>query len=189
MQGSSFTVVYDACVLYPAPLRDLLMWLALTDLFQAKWTEKIHEEWMNNILKNRPDITYKQLERTKQLMNQNVRDCLVTGYEPLIEGLELPDADDRHILAAAIKSNAEVIVTFNLKDFPSQNISQYGIEAQHPDQFILHLIDLNSQLVCQVVKNQLNTLKNPPMILEELLEVLRKQQLFQSVIILRELLF
>ncbi|MBS3026983.1 MAG: hypothetical protein HCA25_07775 [Dolichospermum sp. DET50] len=80
-------------------------------------------------------------------------------------------------------------LNFNLKDFPSQNISQYGIEAQHPDQFILHLIDLNSQLVCQAVKNQLNTLKNPPMILEELLEVLRKQQLFQSVIILRELLF
>ncbi|MBO1064311.1 MULTISPECIES: PIN domain-containing protein [Nostocales] len=111
MQASGLIVVYDACVLYPAPLRDFLMWLALTDLFQAKWTDKIHEEWINNVLKNRPDLTYKQLERTKNLMNQNVRDCLVTEYEQLIDELELPDADDRHVLAAAIKSDAEIIVS------------------------------------------------------------------------------
>jgi predicted nucleic acid-binding protein len=187
MQGSSFTVVYDACVLYPAPLRDLLMWLALSDLFRAKWTEEIHEEWISNVLENRPDLTRQQLERTKELMNQNVRDCLVTGYEQLIKGLELPDANDRHVLAAAIKSNAEVIVTFNLKDFPPKNLMSYDIEAQHPDEFILHLIDLDPELVCQAVKNQLNTLKKPPLSLEELLEVLRKQQLTKSMGILKEL--
>lgn len=188
MQSIGLIVVYDACVLYPAPLRDFLMWLALTDLFQAKWTEKIHEEWMNNVLKNRPDLTYKQLERTKNLMNQNVRDCLVTGYEQLIEELELPDADDRHVLAAAIKSCAEIIVTFNLKDFPSEYIEKYGIKAQHPDDFILNLINLNSELVCQAFKNQLNTLKNPPMTSDQLLDILIKQQLNKSMAILQELL-
>ncbi len=188
MQAIGLIVVYDACVLYPAPLRDFLMWLALTDLFQAKWTEKIHEEWMSNVLKNRPDLTYKQLERTKNLMNQNVRDCLVTGYEQLIDELELPDVDDRHVLAAAIKSDAEIIVTFNLKDFLSENIGEYGIKAQHPDEFILYLIDINSDLVCQAVKNQLNTLKKPPINLDELLEILIKQQIPKSVSVLQKLL-
>jgi len=75
------TVVYDACVLYPAALRDLLIWLALANLFHARWTEEIHNEWMRNVLKNRPDITVKQLTRTKNLMNNHVPNCLVTGYE------------------------------------------------------------------------------------------------------------
>ena len=92
----------DRCVLYPAPLRDLLMQLALTDLYRARWTEKIHEEWMRNVLKNRPDLSKEQLERTKSLMNRSVRDCLIEGYEFIIPSLDLPDPDDRHILAAAI---------------------------------------------------------------------------------------
>ena len=89
-KGSSFTVLYDSCVLYPAPLRDLLMQLALTDLFRAKWTDAIHEEWMRNVAADRPDLSRAQLERTRDLMNANVRDCLVTGFEPLVDAL--PDA-------------------------------------------------------------------------------------------------
>ena len=100
--ASNFTGVYDACVLYPAPLRDLLMQLALSDLYRARWTEQIHDEWIRNVLKNRSDLTLEQLSRTKKLMNSNVRDCLVTNYEYLIFQLQLPDLDDRHVLAAAI---------------------------------------------------------------------------------------
>lgn len=122
---ANFTVVYDACVLYPAPLCDFLMWLALTDLFKARWTNEIHDEWMRNVLLNRSDLTLSQLTRTKNLMNANVRDCLVTGYESLIPTLELPDPGDRHVLAAAIRCNADVIVTFNLQDFPSQCLALY----------------------------------------------------------------
>jgi hypothetical protein len=81
---ANITVIYDASVLYPAPLRDFLMWLALTDLFKARWTEEIHQEWIRNVLKNRPDLTFPQLDRTKNLMNANVRDALVIGYESLI---------------------------------------------------------------------------------------------------------
>lgn len=114
---ATFTALYDSCVLYPAPLRDLLMWLGLSDLFRPRWSNEIHEEWIRNVLKDRPDLTREQLERTRDLMNANVRDCLVTGYEPLIDGLTLPDPDDRHVLAAAIRASADVIVTFNLKDF------------------------------------------------------------------------
>ena len=93
--SSHFTVVYDACVLYPAPLRDLLMRLALTDLYRARWTDMIHDEWTRNLKRQRPELKDEDLERTRSLMNASVRDCLVTGFQPLIPAIELPDPDDR----------------------------------------------------------------------------------------------
>ena len=81
---TSFTVVYDACVLYPAPLRDFLMQLALTDHYRAKWTDAIHDEWIRNVLANRQDIKPERLQHTRQLMDSSVRDALVTGYDFLI---------------------------------------------------------------------------------------------------------
>ncbi len=69
-------------------------------------------------------------------MNASVRDCLVENYRELIPALDLPDLDDRHVLAATIVANADVIVTFNLRDFPRENLETYGIEALHPDEFI-----------------------------------------------------
>src|SRR5579863_4356667 len=114
------------------------MHLALTDLYRAKWTNEIHDEWIRNVLINRADLNRAQLERTRELMNSNVRDCLVEEYETLIPALSLPDPNDRHVLAAAIRSSASVIVTFNLKDFPEKIIKKYGIEAQHPDIFLNH---------------------------------------------------
>jgi hypothetical protein len=135
---SRFTAILDACVLYPAPLRDFLMHLALTDLFHAKWTDAIHEEWIRNVLEDRPDLTREQLERTRRLMDAHTRDSIVTDYEDLIPALSLPDSDDRHVLAAAIRSGADVIVTFNLADFPPGILDKWGIEAQHPDEFIHH---------------------------------------------------
>ena len=110
--------VLDACVLYPAPLRDFLLHLTVLDVFSARWTEKTHQEWIRNVLKDRPDIKASQLERTRKLMDLHARDCIVSGYEYLIEGVELPDPDDRHVLAAAIHSGAKAIITFNLRDFP-----------------------------------------------------------------------
>jgi hypothetical protein len=98
---AKFSVIYDACVLYPAPLRDLLMQLALTDLFKARWTDQIHEEWIQALLRwEKYDRII--LERTRELMDASVRDAKVSGYEELIEALVLPDPDDRHVLAAAI---------------------------------------------------------------------------------------
>jgi len=91
--GSHFTVIYDACVLYPAPLRDLLMHLALSDLYRARWSDRIHDEWMRNVLASRPDLTQEQLNRTRRLMNAHVRDCLVAGFEYLIPAIELPDPE------------------------------------------------------------------------------------------------
>lgn len=185
MSVSQFTAIFDACVLYPAPLRDLLMHLALMDLFRAKWTEAIHAEWIRSVLKNRPDLTREQLERTRQLMDAHVRDCLVADYEDIIPVLTLPDPDDRHVLAAAICCGADVIVTFNLDDFPPDILRKWGIEAQHPDDFINHLLDLAPHLVCAAAKRQRANLKNPPKSVDDFLAALERQGLAQTVAGLR----
>ena len=135
--------VFDANVLYPAPMRDLLMHLTLIGLFQAKWSLQIQEEWISNLLVNRPDLTRLQLERTQRLMNKHAVDALVSGYEYLIPSLQLPDPNDAHVLAAAIQAHSDVIVTINLRDFPSKILAPYGIEAQHPDEFIMNLFNDN----------------------------------------------
>ena len=183
---SRYTALYDACVLYPAPLRDLLMQLALTDLFRARWTEAIHEEWIRAVLADRTDLKQADLLYTKERMDQNVRDCLVTGYEPLIETLTLPDEDDRHILAAAIRGRVDVIVTYNLKDFPADVLSLHDIEAQHPDEFIAHLIDLAPTMVLEAAKLIRARLKNPPKSAQEYLDTLAKQGLSKTVDFLAE---
>lgn len=183
----AFTAIYDACVLYPAPLRDLLLQLALTDRFRAKWTDAIHDEWIRNVLKDRSDLTAKQLQRTRELMDSHVRDCLVDGYESLIAGLSLPDVDDRHVLAAAIHARADVIVTYNLRDFPAAVLKPYGLEAQHPDDFIYHLSDLASEDVALSARRCRERLRNPPKTTEEYLSILESQRLPQTVAFLRQM--
>jgi predicted nucleic acid-binding protein len=183
---SNFTAVFDACVLYPAPLRDLLMHLALTDLFRAKWTDQIHEEWIAGLLKQRSDLKREQLERTRELMNAHVRDCLVSGYESLISAITLPDPKDRHVLAAAVKSGADMIVTYNLKDFPEDCLAPYGIEAAHPDDFINYQLDLAPNIVCAAAKRHRESLKKPPKNVADYLESLERQGLTQTVSVLKE---
>lgn len=186
MSGSNFTVIYDACVLYPAPLRDLLMQLALTGMFRARWSAHIQNEWIRNLIKNRPDLNLELLEKTASMMNRAVMDSLVTGYESLIDGLSLPDADDRHVVAAAIKGQAEVIVTFNLKDFPQDYLSEFDLWAQHPDEFIRDLIDLSPETVLLAAHRCRARLKNPPKSVDDYLDTLLAQQLPLTVAFLRK---
>ena len=164
--------VLDACVLFPAPLRDFLMHLALLDIFEARWTEEIHAEWIRNVLKIRSDLTIEQLTRTKDLMNSHVRDCLVSGYEKIIKTLTLPDENDRHVLAAAIHCKADVILTFNLRDFPESVLSSFGIKAISPDVFLGELFETETDNICMAFERQLKSLKNPPKTREELLQTL-----------------
>lgn len=118
-------------------------------------------------------------------MDMHVRDCLVTCYEPLIDSLTLPDPDDRHVLAAAIKCSADMIVTFNLKDFPIQFLEPYGIEATHPDDFINFQLGLAPHVVAVAAKNHRASLKNPPKSIEDYLLALERQGLPQTVAALR----
>ena len=174
---AGFTVVYDACVFYPAPLRDLLIRLAGTRRFRACWTAQIHEEWTRNVLARRADLTRQQLDRTVMLINNAVEDGLITGYEPLIAGLRLPDPNDRHVLAAAIRAGAAAIITMNLKDFPNEVLAEFGIFAQHPDDFILDLADLEPPILERVAKEQRASLRRPPLSAEEFVGNIRRQGL------------
>lgn len=184
--SSHFTVIYDACVLYPAPLRDLLMHLALTDLFRARWTNLIHDEWIRSLLEQRPDLGIDDLERTRSLMNSHVRDCLVTGFEHLIPCVDLPDPGDCHVVAAAIHGGADLIITSNLRDFPADQLRQYNLAAQHPDEFIVHLLSLNPAKVCEATANHRRSLRHPPKSVDEYLAALSRQGLIQAANRLRE---
>ena len=180
-----FVVVLDACVLYPAPIRDFLVRLATAGLFAAKWTDQIHDEWTRSLLVTRPDLT-DALERTRALMDQAVPDCLVEGYEPLIEGLSLPDPDDRHVLAAAIRAGAQAIVTINLKDFPAPSLAPYGIEAVHPDTFLEQQLDLHEGAVVTMAKRHRAALRNPPKCVDAYLATLAAHGLVVTADRLRE---
>jgi hypothetical protein len=182
---AQYTVIYDACVLYPAPLRDLLMQLATANIFRAKWTDQIQEEWITNLLDNRPDLSREQLDRTKALMKEAVPDCLVTGYEFLIERIELPDPNDRHVVAAAIRGQADAIVTVNLADLPAHALAPHNLEAIHPDDFITYQIDLNEAAVLTAAQTCRRRLKAPEKSVDEYLERLLAQSLPKTVAFLK----
>lgn len=177
--------MYDANVLHPSGLRDLLVRLGQTGLFCARWTEQILDETIVSILRRRPDLDASRLARTRALMCEAIPECIVTGHEPLIDGLELPDPDDRHVLAAAIRCSAQVIVTSNLADFPSNVLEPFNIEAQDPDQFVLDLVDLAPGRVAAVVQQQAAALRNPPRAVEDLLETLSASGLPRAAAALR----
>lgn len=183
---SDYTALLDANILYSAPMRDIFLQLAVADLFQVKWTQDIHREWIEALLNKEPHRKRTDLERTQRLMDLATRDCLVYGYEPLISSLNLPDPQDRHVLAAAIVGRCDVIVTQNLKDFPSDALSSSGIEAQHPDDFLSYHLNLSPGLFCRAVQKVRQRLKNPPYSPQEYLLTLRKQGLVTTASQLRE---
>ena len=180
------TVVYDACVLYSAVHRDLLMFLAVSRSFQACWSNEIHEEWMRNLLRNQPGLQRERLERTRRMMDEHVDDCLIEGYEHLIDTLYLPDPNDRHVLAAAVHAGARIIVTFNLDDFPKSALAPYGIEAMTPDDFVDDLIESDPKIVLEALDLHRVNLRNPPKTIDEFMESLQQHQLPKTVAFLRK---
>ena len=180
-------VLFDANVLYPAPMRDLLIQLALSGLFRACWTEQINDEWIEALLKNEPHRDRQNLERTRMLMNKAVRGCLIEDYYGLIPSLKgLPDENDRHVLAAAIAGQCDCIVTQNLKDFPDVALATYGVEAQHPDEFLSDLINLSPLTFCKCVQMVRARLKNPPYGVAQYIDILRNVGLIATARALAE---
>jgi hypothetical protein len=173
-------VLYDACVLYPAPLRDFLIRLAVAGLVRAHWSPDIEEEWIRSVLRDRPDLTRAQLERTARLMEAAVPGALITDYEPIIEALQLPDPGDRHVLAAGIMMGVNVIVTFNVRDLPRDVVSRHGIEARRPDAFVLDLLLADPEGVAAVARAHRAALRNPPRSVDEYLATLSRTGLRRS---------
>ncbi|MFD7023498.1 PIN domain-containing protein [Promicromonospora sukumoe] len=145
------TVLYDANVLYPSTLRDVLIRVGLERLVTPRWTDQILDEVFRNLRANRPDLDPQRLDRTRALMNRAIPDVLVTGYEHHVDSLDLPDPGDRHVAAAAIEVRAEVIVTKNLKDFPRTSLEPRGTRPEHPDEFLLGLHADHPAVLAQIV--------------------------------------
>jgi predicted nucleic acid-binding protein len=180
-----FVVVYDASVLYPSTLRDLLIRLAQTGLIHARWTEQILDEMFAALKRSNPQLDPVKLHRTRTLMNRAVRDWKITGYEPLIDSLKLPDLDDRHVLAAAIRAGAQLIVTSNLRDFPASDVHPWNIQVKSPDEFVRDQISLNRSMVYAAVQQISNSWKNPPGSIDDVLDRLERSGLPVSVAELR----
>jgi hypothetical protein len=178
----------DASVLYSAPIRDFLMHLAVRGLYQARWSDRVQEEWTTALLRNRRDLTAAPLQRTRQLMDHHINDALVGGYEHIVGQLALPDADDRHVLAAAIHGGANVIVTINLRDFPADTLKAYGITALHPDAFISRLLEDQPDGVVTAFRQLHRNLEDPPLSMDELLAGFARIGLVETVAELRRLM-
>ena len=184
----SAKVLYDANVLYPVALRSFLMWLGVNDVVRAKWSDEILDECFENVLENNPHLEKARLERTRRLMCQAIPDCVVTQYHGLVEGLELPDPNDRHVLAAAISGGAEVIVTRNLRDFPEDALKPHRLVAQEPDTFVHSLLELEPAPILECLGDEQRLYKDPPKTIPEILERLERNGLRESVAVMRKLM-
>lgn len=188
--ATRLVAVCDACALYSITMADLLTSLGEADLFHPRWTNEIHEEWIRNVIENRGPsgtLTREKLEARRDAMIEAIENSLVEDYEALIPMLALPDAGDRHVLAAAIKAEADLIVTINLKDFPQQALAAWNLTAVHPDDFTTDLLRTDREAVVTVIKEMRARRKRPPISAEDFLAQLARQGLkklvaeFQSI--------
>lgn len=167
----AFVVVLDACVLFPASLRDTLLRAAQADLYQLQLTEEILEEVRRNLVKR--TMTEPKARRLITAIRENFNDSLISQHRQLIPSMPTNEKD-RHVLAAAVASRAQVIVTFNLKDFPTDFLDPFQVEAQSPDVFLSHLYHLDSQIMPRIIIEQAHNLCNPPKSVADVLKTLEQ---------------
>ena len=178
--------ILDANVLFSARLRDLFVQLAVSGLYRAKWTVTIHKEWMCALEDARPDISRDRIERTRDLIDRAVADCLVTRYKSLAKSLNLPDQQDNHVLAAAIKGRCDIIITQNIRDFPAAALDPHGVTAITPDDFLSHLVKLDPNGVCEAVCLVQQRLRSPPINMQGYLRNLEQAGLERFAALLQQ---
>ena len=183
--ATAFIAFLDASVLYPATVRNVLMYLAAANLFRPLWSQRVHQEGMAALLRDRPDLRPARIARTRLLMEAHVNDGTVTGYEGLINRLTLPDPDDRHVLAAAIHVGASVIVTMNLRDFPSATLAVHGLTARSPDTFVRRLIGADREAAAAAMRTHRQSLLKPPQTAAEYIATIAARGMTETAAALR----
>ena len=181
-----FTCVLDTNVIYPLWIRDLLLWFAYHDLYTPKWSKHIFSEWIH--VMDKKGVPKRESQRRIQMVQEAFPDALVENYEPLIKNLELPDEKDNHVLAAAIKTNANLIVTNNLKHFPKEYLNRFGLSVKCADDFFTDLIDLNQSKSIEAFKDLVLNKNNPPLDQYEILNIYRRNGLIDTANYLHALL-
>lgn len=169
--------IYDACILYPFHLRNVIVQAAVDGLVDARWTDTIHNEWIRNLLANTPDLPAEHLQATKRLMNVAVPEATITGYERHIQTVNLPDPDDRHVAAAAIEAGASIIVTWNLRDFPVAELRRHGLVRQSPDAFLVGLYEQAPDMLVASLANARSNLSRSRVSAAGFVSILRDQKM------------
>ncbi|WP_416867882.1 MAG: PIN domain-containing protein [Imperialibacter sp.] len=180
INSAHFTAVLDANVLFPVVIRDYLIWLLLYDLYTPKWSGKLLEEFTDIFQKRNLNLSPEQISRQVKLINKACPHALVERYEAIIPSIKLPDENDRHVVAAAIKCNANVIVTYNLQDFPNEYLETAGLSAVDQDTFIADMIDLSPKRCCEAFREMVLTKNKPPYDEQQYLDILRRNKLVQT---------
>ncbi|HRE59779.1 MAG TPA: PIN domain-containing protein [Micropepsaceae bacterium] len=173
-------VFLDATVLYAAPVRDLALECASTDIFTVRWSAQVHREWMSALTRNRPDIPTERIERLRRLIDEAFPAATVSRYRHLESAFDLPDPDDHHVAAAAMKSGCAIIVTSNLRHFPSRALAHAGLVAAHPDNFFIQLAQRNAEALLKAAREVLRRLNRPPMTWDQYCAVLSRANLTRT---------
>lgn len=169
---AGFGAVLDACVLVPVALCDTLLRLAEYELYRPVWTSQILHETRRAIVEVHPDLDPSRVDARLQAMNQAFEDACVTQWDRLIDDITLPDPDDRHVVAAAIRGRAELIVTANLRDFPSNVLDPLGLHALSADDFLLDQLDLHPPTTIHLLHEQAADQLRPPTTIHQILDAL-----------------
>jgi hypothetical protein len=169
--------IYDACVLYPFHLRNLLIQCAADRLVDAHWTDDIHDEWIRNLVENSPSVSIERLHRTRDLMEKALPSASVTGHRQHLPNITLPDPDDRHVVAAGIEAGASIIVTWNVRDFPVKELSRHGLRKQKPDAFLLDIYAMAPAAVIAATARARKNLSKSGISAWDFIETLKKQKL------------
>ncbi len=172
-------VIFDACVLYPFHLRNIVVQVAVDRLVDARWTDEIHDEWIRNLVADVPGIPIERLQSTRKLMNDALPAATVTGYQAHLETIALPDPDDRHVVAAAITAGASVILTWNLRDFPAKELKKHGLVRQTPDVFLTDLYNKAPDLTLASLANARRNLSKTRVSASDFIDILKNQRLSQ----------
>jgi predicted nucleic acid-binding protein len=169
--------VFDACILYPFHLRNIVVQTAVDRLVEARWTDEIHEEWIRNLTAGTPAISFERLQTTRRLMNDALPAATVSGYRDHIPVVSLPDPDDRHVVAAAIAASASTILTWNLRDFPVRELKKFGLRRETPDAFLADLYDKIPNLTVGSLANARRNLSKTRVSASEFIHILNNQKL------------
>ncbi len=182
------TAVLDACVLFGMRTTDILMTMALFRLFQARWTPEIDQEWMDAVMRDKRATEQKVCYR-RDCMRAAILDWEVENVARIDLAISLPDAQDDHVLKAAIAAESDWIVTFNLRDFPRKILDPYKVRAIHPDDFLLGLASNSTDAFLEAISNSIGSNTKPPLSITEYLESVRSSGLTNLAIYLDKTLF
>lgn len=172
-------VVFDACILYPFHLRNIVVQIAVDRLVGARWTDEIHDEWIRSVVANMPAIPIERLQITRRLMNDALPGAMVTGYQRHIRTVTLPDPDDRHVVAAGIAGGASIVLTWNLRDFPAREMKKHGLRRQTPDAFLVDLCDQAPDLTLASLANARRNLSKTRVSASDFVNIVKNQGLIR----------